>query len=225
MASRKSFPTAQPLWWSVPDPGITLRPARPEDAPQAAPLIYAAAPALFRLLFGPTEGDAVRFFARLFALPQNPFSYQQATMAECGGTLAGLAIAAPVAVRRRLGRRMFWLVPRLRGAWASWRTLPDGLALMRGDIPSPPDAYYLSILSVRAERRGQGVGTLLLDTVVRQAQNAGCAATVLHVETDNTDALRFYARAGFGETIRAPAVPRLIRQGLSGFVALERRTE
>lgn len=209
----------------MPDPGITLRPACPDDAAQAAPLIYAAAPALFRLLFGPTAGEAVRFFARLFALPQNPFSYQQATIAECEGIVTGLAIAAPVAERRRLGRRMFYLVPRLRGTWASLRTLPDGLALMRGDIPSPPDAYYLSILSVREERRGQGVGTLLLDTVIRQAQNAGCTATVLHVETDNTDALRFYARAGFRETTRAHAAPRLIRWGISGFAALERRME
>ncbi len=209
----------------MPDPGLTLRPARPADAPQAAPLIYAAAPNLFRLLFGPTEEEAAHFFARLFALPRNPFSYEQATLAECDGTLAGLALAAPVAQRRRLGRRMFYLVPRLRGARASLRTLPAGLALMRGDLPSPPEAFYLSILSVRAERRGQGIGAALLGSVLRQARLAGCTATVLHVETDNTDALRFYIRAGFQETARAATVPRLVRQGVSGFVALERRTE
>lgn len=198
---------------------VTLRPATPDDALDAAPLIYAAGPALFNVMFGPRERDVLRFFEALFRLPRNPFSYENAVLAEQGGRVVGLAICADAAVRRRIGRRMFWLAPRLRGPFALLRRLPHVLDIMACATDPPPEAFYLSILAVAPASRGQGIGSLLLEEVQRQAQAAGCRCIALHTELDNVAAQRLYARHGYLEAHRQ-AAKRAAQTGVSGFVAM-----
>lgn len=203
---------------------MTLRPGRAEDAEQAGPLVFAAAPTLFALLFGPGEAEAVRALTQLFGLGGNPFGFEQACVAVRNGVVVGVVIAATVEARRRAGRRMWWLLPRVRGAWAMLRRLPEALAMMRGYASPPAEAFYVGILAVAAEHRGRGIGSLLLDEAVEQAVSARCELTILHVELDHEDALRFYRRAGFVETGRHMAAPRLARQGIAGFVTMEHLT-
>lgn len=202
-----------------PSPVITLRPARPDDAPDAAPLIYAAGPALFRLMFGPNERDVLRFFTALFRLPRNPFSFEYAILAERDGKIVGLAISADAAARRRIGRRMFWLAPRLRGPFALLRRLPLVFDIMACASDPPPEAYYLSILAVAPDSRRQGIGSRLLEEVRRRARAAGCQNLALHTELDNVAAQRLYARHGYVEAHRK-AAKRADRTGISGFVAM-----
>lgn len=201
-----------------------MRRARAEDAPEAGPLVFEAAPVLFGLLFGPREAEAVRALTHLFRLGGNPFGFDQAWVAVRGGTVVGVMIAATVEARRRGGRRMWWLLPRVRGAVAMLRRLPEALAMMRGYASPPEEAYYVGILAVAEDCRGRGIGAKLLDEAAEQAVEARCAVTVLHVEMDHEDALRFYRRAGFKETARHEAAPRLQRQGIAGFVTMTRLT-
>ncbi len=203
---------------------VTVRQARADDAPEAGPLVFAAAPVLFALLFGPREAEAVRALTHLFRLGGNPFGFEQASVAVHNGRVVGVMIAATVDARRRAGRRMWWLLPRVRGPIAMLRRLPEALAMMRGYASPPEEAFYVGILAVAPDCRGQGIGSRLLDEAAEQAVEARCALTVLHVEMDHTDALRFYRRAGFGETGHHHAAPRLQRQGIAGFVTMERLT-
>ena len=96
---------------------VTLRPARPADGSEAAPLIFAAAPTLYTLMFGPDPADVLSLFERLFTLPRNPFSYERGLFAIQQGRVVGLALAAPVGARPGAGLRMLYLLPRLRGLW------------------------------------------------------------------------------------------------------------
>ena len=51
---------------------VTLRPARPADAPEAAPLIFAAGPTLYTLMFGPDRADVLRLFEKTVRAAAQP---------------------------------------------------------------------------------------------------------------------------------------------------------
>lgn len=58
----------------------------------------------------------------------------------------------------------------------------------------PGDAWYLSILGVRPEAQGQGIGWQLIAPTMAEADAAGAPAWL---ETFTTAAARFYERVGF----------------------------
>ena len=203
---------------------VTLRPARPADAPHAAPLIFAAGPTLYTLMFGPDHADVLSLFEKLFALPRNPFSYQRGLLAVQDGQVVGLALAAPVGSQRGIGTglRMLYLMPRLRGLWPLLR---NGRAMrdIGACISTPPrDAFYLGILAVAEGARCHGVGSRLIEEVHQQARLHGASCVALHAELGNALALRFYARHGYAEIHRYPSLPRLARQGIAGLAAMRK---
>ncbi len=59
------------------------------------------------------------------------------------------------------------------------------------------DAEACELLTLHAQRRYAGVGTALLEAVVRAARDAGCRRLWVVTTNDNVDALRFYQRRGF----------------------------
>lgn len=207
---------------AVPD-AITLRSATPADASLAAPLIYAAGPKLFRRIYGPRPEDAIRFFEAVFLQPGTPFSHGNTLIAQRNGEAVGLAVSLPGSALHRAWPTVGRLMLRLRGPLFLLRLLPAVFDLRGSTDTTPPDAYYLGILSVRADVRGQGVGGLLLAEVSRRAEAAGCAAVCLHAELDNAGARRFYARHGYRVTAEHPT-PRAARWGVSGFAAMRKET-
>lgn len=198
---------------------VLLRPATPADAPEAARLIYAAGPALFSRLFGPRPIDAIAFFQTLFALPDSMFSFENAIVAEQDGQVVGLAGAVPAAQYHRGST-----VPRemlRRGPLFLLHLVPVIFALSRSSQPPPPGTYYLGILSVTEPRRGQGIGTRLLEEIHRHAAAAGCSAVCLHAELNNAGALRLYERHGY-RTVAEYPTPRAARWGVTGFVGMRK---
>ncbi len=59
------------------------------------------------------------------------------------------------------------------------------------------DACMVDELIVQPSERNHGVGTLLLNEVIRLAREVGCAEVSLGVMKSNQAALRFYLRHGF----------------------------
>ena len=198
--------------------GVTLRPALPEDAAQAARLIHAAGPALYDRIFGPTL-EALALFETLFARHDSLFSHQNGTVAVRDGKIVGLALAVPSAGYHRgrdvprllLRRGPHFLLGLVRAAWD----------LRRSTVSPPADSYYLGILAVAPDERGKGIGALLVDEISRRAREAGCAAVCLHAELGNEGARRFYERQGFRVT-HERATPDAARWGVSGFVGMRR---
>lgn len=56
---------------------------------------------------------------------------------------------------------------------------------------------WLDELYVLPAYRGQGIGSLLVDRAVAEAQSEGCKAMDLEVEEEHVRAERLYARKGF----------------------------
>ena len=55
----------------------------------------------------------------------------------------------------------------------------------------------IEAVRVRSDRRGQGVGGLLISWVIDQARSRGCGLVQLTTDKSRVDALRFYGRLGF----------------------------
>jgi GNAT superfamily N-acetyltransferase len=62
-----------------------------------------------------------------------------------------------------------------------------------------PDEYYLSKMAVVRERRGRGLGRLILDAFLAKGERHGYTRFSLDVAAENTPAVKLYASAGFRE--------------------------
>jgi ribosomal protein S18 acetylase RimI-like enzyme len=61
------------------------------------------------------------------------------------------------------------------------------------------DEYYLSKMAVVRERRGRGLGRLILDAFRAKGETRGYTRFSLDVAAENTPAVKLYASAGFRE--------------------------
>lgn len=59
------------------------------------------------------------------------------------------------------------------------------------------DQVHINNLAVRPEMRRRGLGSRLLDAVMKEAGKLGAASLMLEVRESNTAARRLYERAGF----------------------------
>jgi len=80
--------------------------------------------------------------------------------------------------------------------------LEDGVIV--GHVSYRVDGRRCELVSIEAEHRRRGVGTLLLDAVVEVARRLECTQVWLTTTNDNLDALRFYQRRGFRLTALHP---------------------
>jgi len=104
----------------------------------------------------------------------------------------------------------------VRARWKALLATGEGVLLMAEDGEAPVglavlvgrDAPELGML-VAAGRRGQGIGSALLQAALAWAQEAGAARVVLHVFPHNLPARALYRKYGFAETgLAAAAFPR-----------------
>lgn len=76
------------------------------------------------------------------------------------------------------------------------------------------DAEACELLTLHAEHQFAGVGTALVEAVVRAAREAGCRRLWVVTTNDNVDALRFYQRRGFRLTQLRPGAVDVSRETL-----------
>ncbi len=162
---------------------LTIRPATPADALQAAELILAANGELAWHLTGTQSAEAARrALAELFGHAGHRLSYSTALIAERAGEVLGLALAYPGEDAVRLDQP---LRQRLQTLGRTEQIVSEGLS----------GEYYLDTLAVSASARGQGVGSALLQHLQQQGRRQGRPLGLL-VEQGNA-AQRLYERLGF----------------------------
>jgi ribosomal protein S18 acetylase RimI-like enzyme len=184
------------------DSRVMLRPATPEDAGPAAALIYETALTLGDYIFGQSGPEGtIRVFAILFRERGHLFSYQYSTLAEAGGEIVGLVQALPADEMARAGLGLVRACLACFGLGATLRAIRRGWPLA-----FEPDAkageFYVDTLAVARPHRNRGIGRMLLEDAERRARQRGFPVCSLSVMLNNTDALRFYRRAGYREDMR-----------------------
>jgi ribosomal-protein-alanine N-acetyltransferase len=70
-------------------------------------------------------------------------------------------------------------------------------------------------VAVRRDRQGTGLGAVLLDALLVEAKERGCAEVLLEVRADNVAARALYAKRGFVEIAERP---RYYADGTGAFI-------
>lgn len=76
--------------------------------------------------------------------------------------------------------------------------------LIAGLVTFAVEGAALEIVTIDALERWSGIGTALLEAVLREAGERGCREVRLTTTNDNLDAIRFYQRRGFRITAVRP---------------------
>jgi ribosomal-protein-alanine N-acetyltransferase len=70
-------------------------------------------------------------------------------------------------------------------------------------------------IAVRRDRHGTGLGGVLLDVLLTEAQNRGCSEVILEVRADNTPAIALYEKRSF---VRIAERPRYYQDGVAALI-------
>ena len=175
-------------------PSITLRAAAPtvDDGLAFARYLDEAAEGFFRFMLG---RRAEHIIAAAFAQPGHDLSYQNVTFAERDKVIVGM-VSCYTAEQHRSSSRQ----PLKQAAGRRNLRMPIVLTLcapLMRIIDSTDDGdFYLQAIAVDKELRGDGVGSILMDSFEEQARAKGATRLSLDVSAKNERARRFYERSG-----------------------------
>lgn len=170
-----------------------FRPATIDDAPLLAELVNYAGEGLPHYLWGTLAEpgqDAWDVGHNRAARDDGSFSYRNAAIIERNGQCAGCLIGYEI---------------------------PDDPEPIANDMPAMfvplqelenlvPGTWYVNVLAVRPQFRGNGLGKQLLDLAETTAQSFGKSGLSVIVSDANTGARRLYERCGYSQSATRPMV-------------------
>jgi ribosomal protein S18 acetylase RimI-like enzyme len=175
---------------------VRFRQARESDALDLACLIDCASRGLALWLWStlrePGQSSIEVGRHRIRTQTASPLHYGTFTIADIDGAIAGA-----------LTGRLIPL-PYERGDSAD---LPDVFVPLLELEAVAAGSWYLNVVAVYPEFRGQGLGSALLGKAEEIARLADAPQISLIVEEANTGALRLYLQYGFEEWVRRPYIP------------------
>lgn len=176
---------------------VTFRPAKPEDAKAASRLLFDSFPRMAAFIIGlGSEDRAKAILMRLFVVKGNRFSFENATIIQYQGRIAGISVGLPGKDIGKMNRRMSRLVMRqykLRGKLALIiRTWP--LVFIR---EAARDECLLSNLAVRKRVQGKGLDGLLLSHSEEKARESGCRKMAVMIPIGDKGSCEFFEDHGF----------------------------
>jgi ribosomal protein S18 acetylase RimI-like enzyme len=185
---------------------ITIRPARPEDAPQAGYLMYLSGPDPSEAIWGGPASNAIRVWRELFSIPNHMYSYSYALVAERNNRVVGLLLGLDPKswemAQRAMGSDIRFKWFKIIRPWHFPHLIGAIINMARTFEPLSDEDYTIQALAVLPEARRQGIATRLMESAADQARSKGLKRIVLDVLVENEDAHRFYERVGFREVKR-----------------------
>jgi len=173
---------------------IVLRAANPtfDEGLAFARHLDEAAEGFFRFWLG---RRAAHIIATAFAQPDHDLSYQNVTFAERDNVIVGMVLGYTAEQHRRSSRE-----PLKRAAGRSnlrMRIVRMLFAPIMRIIDSIADGdFYVQAIAVDTELRGNGVGSVLMDSSEDRARTSGSTRLSLDVSAKNKGARRFYEHRG-----------------------------
>ncbi|MGB9374647.1 MAG: GNAT family N-acetyltransferase [Jiangellales bacterium] len=162
-----------------------------------------AADGLFRWMLGPRFVEIV---ARAFVSRGHDQSFEYASFAEDDGAVVGMVSGFTGEQHARgddsaLISAAGWRAPRVVSTWMV------AYPVLRFMDRVPAGDWYLQTVAVDPARRGQQIGSALLDHGEMLARASGSSRLVLDVVSTNDGAARLYERRGMVEEARSRSVP------------------
>ena len=170
-----------------------FRPATIDDAPVLAELVNYAGEGLPHYIWGtlvePGE-DAWDVGLRRATREEGSFSYRNAAIIERDGHCAGCLIG--------------YEIPNEPEPIAD--NMPAMFVPLQELENLVPGTWYVNVLAVRPQFRGQGLGTHLLDLADTTAQSLGKSGLSVIVSDANAGARLLYERCGYSQSATRPMV-------------------
>lgn len=177
---------------------VHIRPARPEDAADAVPLIYSSGPAVLDYIFtSRTQSDVAACMRRGFERDAGELGYRIHSVAVVDGRMAGIGAAFSGDTTLRFmyqgTRNVLACYGPLRGAGVIRR------ALQVETIVRPPKSHEFCIahLGVSPVLRSKGIGAQIVQHLLADGRRRGFRVAVLDVSAENPRAQALYERLGF----------------------------
>ncbi len=198
------------------------RPALPEDAPFAIPLLEVSLGSDGAFFLSVPSFSPCGILQALFPQPANRFSYRYVQVVEWGREIAAILLSFPASELFRLalstGRCLF---SRL-GPKHFWHLVRKSVPLV-GVTEAEKDEYFIQNLAVAPEFRRRGLATLLLQHAEEQALQKGLHACALTVSIENQAAQHLYLKNGY-EIVERISLPYLQRMtGISGLYRMRKK--
>jgi len=172
----------------------TIRPARKSDAASLAILVDIAGEGMPGYIWSRMREAGQSAFevgrARA-AREQGAFSWRNANVAEVDGELAAMLVDYRLEDPYDTG---------------DLGKLPDVVRPLVVLEAKAPGSWYVNVLAAFPEFRGQGIGARLLALAEERGRAQGAKTASIIVASENTGAMRLYARTGYAEVARAPVV-------------------
>jgi len=177
---------------------VRFRPAAPEDAAVAVPLIYSSGPVAFDYVFTTRDGgDARAFLQHCFVDGAGEFGWRNHWVGQVEGKVVAVGAGFGAEAKWRVTLAAARQILRHYGLRRGLGVIARGLRVESVIQPPHGDMHYLAHLAVLPELRGHGVGRALIDQLVGMARDVGRSRVVLDVAASNPRAEALYRRAGF----------------------------
>jgi len=176
------------------------RPARPDDASQAAPLVLASGKLEFGFLFGVPGEECIAFLRAAFASTHGRFSWRRHWVSAQGGDVIG--VLAAHGSRSTLADNLWFACMTLHffGLRRTVGILRRGLILERELPPPRHGETLLAHCATREDARSRGVFSALLNAAQTGTMPPSISRSeglVLDVLVSNDRAAQLYRRLGF----------------------------
>lgn len=174
----------------MPQPSTQLRKAHStiDEGREFAFYLDQAAEGFFRFMLGP---DSVEIIASAFTQPNHDLSYENVNFVERDKAIIGMVSGYTAEQHGRFSEQPLKLAAgrfNLRLILVSILFAPF---LRIIDTIAPGD-FYIQAIAIEPGMRGEGIGSVLMDTAEELAVNDGSTRISLDVAANNVGARRFY---------------------------------
>lgn len=177
---------------------VRFRPAAPEDAAVAVPLIYSSGPVAFDYVFTTRDGgDAQAFLQHCFVDGAGEFGWRNHWVGEAEGKVVAVGAGFGADTKWPFTLAAARQIIRHYGLRRGLGVIARGLRVESVIQPPVDDMHYLAHLAVLPELRGHGIGRALIDQLIGVARQVGRSRVTLDVAVSNPRAEALYHRAGF----------------------------
>lgn len=184
-----------------------LRPACPEDAPLAVPLIYSSGPVAFDVVFADDQyPSALEFLQYAFRLPGGEFGYTNHTVVTHQEQVIGIGACFSAKASVAFMIAVIPQIIRFYGILRGIRVIRKGLKVEQLFQLPPANNNYLAHLAVASQWQGHGIGSQLIRHFLDRSRAEGQTHAVLDVSVQNPRAEKLYERIGF-KTIEERTAP------------------
>ncbi len=180
---------------------LQFRPATPDDADAAVPLIYSSGPAAFDYVFAvPGKADSQAFLRRAFVDGRGEFGFRNHVIGIEDGRVvaagAGWDGTATASFTLAASRQIIGCY----GLGAGTGVMLRGLRVEAIVQPPGRRCWYVAHLGVPPDLRSRGIGVALVEHLLDSGRARGHSLAALDVAVTNPRAEALYARLGFRTT-------------------------